>query len=75
MIGITGIKGVFEKGDIIQIFDEAGKPIGLGRSQYDSKKAEQHIGQKSSKPLIHYDYMVINGKGLRNEVNIEKLSD
>ena len=69
MIGITGIEGFFKKGDIIQIFDESGKAIGLGRSQYDSKKAEQFIGQKVSKPLIHYDYMVINGKerGVRSE--------
>ena len=63
MIGITRIEGFFKKGDIIRIFDESGNQIGLGRSQYESKKAEQYLGQKSSKPLIHYDYMVINGKG------------
>ncbi len=62
MIGITSIEGFFKKGDIIRIFDESGNQIGLGRSQYDSKKAEQYLGQKSSKPLIHYDYMVINAK-------------
>lgn len=63
MIGITRIEGFFKKGDIIRIFDESGNQIGLGQSQYESKKAEQYLGQKSSKPLIHYDYMVINGKG------------
>ncbi len=62
MIGITKVEGFFEKGDIIRIFDDAGTQIGLGRSQYDSEKAEQYIGQKSSKPLVHYDYMVITGK-------------
>jgi glutamate 5-kinase len=62
MIGITKVEGFFKKGDIIRIFDESGKQIGLGRSQYDSEKAEQYLGQKSSKPLIHYDYMVISGK-------------
>ena len=63
MIGVTRIEGFFKKGDIIRIFDETGNHIGLGRSQYDSKKAEQYLGQKSSKPLIHYDYMIINVKG------------
>ncbi len=63
MIGITKIEGYFKKGDIIRIFDESGNQIGLGRSEYDSKKAEPYLGQKSSKPLIHYDYMVINAKG------------
>lgn len=63
MIGVTRVEGFFKKGDIVRIFDEAGNQIGLGRSQYDSKKAEQYLGQKSSKPLIHYDYMIINIKG------------
>lgn len=63
MIGITKVEGFFKKGDIIRIFDENENQIGLGRSQFDSKKAEQYLGQKSSKPLIHYDYMVISGKG------------
>ena len=33
-----------------------------GNAQYDSKKAEQNIGEKLSKPFIHYDYLVINEK-------------
>lgn len=61
-IGITRIEGFFKKGDIIRIFDESGRQLGIGKSQYDSEKAEQYLGQKSSKPLIHYDYMVINTK-------------
>jgi glutamate 5-kinase len=62
MIGITGIEGYFKKGDIVRILDEKGKNIGLGKSQYDSKKAEILIGEKQKKPLIHYDYLVINDK-------------
>lgn len=60
MIGIIKIDGFFRSGDIVRIVDEEGKNIGLGKSQYDSKKAEQNIGEKLSKPFIHYDYMVIN---------------
>jgi glutamate 5-kinase len=60
MIGITRIDGFFRSGDIVRIVDENGNNIGLGKSQYDSKKAEQNLGQKLSKPFIHYDYLFIN---------------
>ena len=69
MIGITRIDGFFKSGDIVRIFDEKGNNIGLGKSQYDSKKAEQHIGEKLSKPFIHYDYLVINEKN-RNSIQV-----
>lgn len=62
MIGVRKIEGAFKNGDIVRIMDESGKQIGLGKSQYDSKKAEQHLGEKMRKPLIHYDYMLINEK-------------
>jgi glutamate 5-kinase len=62
MIGVSRVEGAFKKGDIIRILDERGKQIGLGKSQFDSKKAEQYLGQKVKKPLIHYDYMLINEK-------------
>jgi len=62
MIGVSRIEGFFKKGDIIRILDEKGKQIGLGKTQYDSKKAEQYIGEKRKKPLVHYDYLIINGK-------------
>jgi glutamate 5-kinase len=62
MIGITKVKGVFRSGDIVRIVDEEGKNIGLGKCQYDSRKADQNIGEKLNKPFIHYDYMVINEK-------------
>jgi glutamate 5-kinase len=62
MIGVNRIEGSFKKGDIIRIFDDQGKQIGLGKSQYDSKRAEQFLGEKRKKPLIHYDYLLINEK-------------
>lgn len=62
MIGVVRIEGFFKKGDIIRIFDEKGRQIGLGKSQYDSRKAEQCLGEKMKKPLIHYDYMLISDK-------------
>jgi len=62
MIGITKVDGFFRSGDIVRIIDEDGNTIGLGKAQYDSKKAEQNMGEKLSKPFIHYNYMVINEK-------------
>ena len=62
MIGIVSVKGVFRSGDIVSITDEEGNNIGLGKCQFDSKKAEQNIGEKLNRPFIHYDYMVINEK-------------
>jgi glutamate 5-kinase len=60
MIGITRVEGYFETGDIVRIFDEEGTNIGLGKSKYDSKKTEQNLGRKLSKPFIHYDYLLIS---------------
>ncbi len=62
MIGVRKIEGHFKKGDIIQIFDEKGKQVGIGKSQYDSKKAEQSLGEKQKKPLVLYDYLLLNEK-------------
>ena len=62
MIGISRIEGFFKKGDIVRIFDDSGNQIGLGKSGYDSKKAETSLGQKLGKPLVHYDYLLINSK-------------
>lgn len=60
MIGVTRIEGFFKRGDIIRILDEEGNNIGLGKSQYDSGKALMNIGEKQSKPLIKYDYLIVN---------------
>ncbi len=62
MIGVSRIEGFFKKGDIIRILDEKGKQLGLGKAQYDSEKADQYLGEKMKKPLVHYDYMLINEK-------------
>ena len=62
MIGIIKVDGFFKSGDIVRIVDEEGNNIGLGKAKYDSKKTEQNLGKKLSKPFIHYDYLVINEK-------------
>jgi glutamate 5-kinase len=58
-IGITGVKGSFEKDDIVRIIDSNNKAIGIGKVSYDSEKARELVGQKGSKPIIHYDYLYL----------------
>lgn len=58
-VGITKIEGDFKKGDILQILNESEQIIGLGIAQYPAKTAQQYIGQKDKKPLIHYDYLLV----------------
>lgn len=62
MVGITKVHGSFKKGDIVSILDEDGNRIGLGKSYYDSKKAEQNLGEKMEKPFIHYHFLVLGEK-------------
>ncbi|GAA0880590.1 glutamate 5-kinase [Algoriphagus jejuensis] len=58
-IGITAITGEFSKGDILLIRDTEQNKIGLGRAEYASKIAQELIGLKNQKPLVHYDYLYL----------------
>ena len=58
-VGITAVKGEFEKDDIVLIFDEKGQSIGVGKTSYDSKKTKELIGKKGGKPVVHYDYLFL----------------
>lgn len=59
-VGITKIKGEFEKNDIVKIITDDSKILGVGRAQYDSTKALLLIGKKGQRPLIHYDYLYLD---------------
>ena len=60
LVGVTRVAGEFEKDDIVRIFDEEGKHIGVGRAGYDSREATKLTGQRDMKPMIHYDYLCID---------------
>jgi glutamate 5-kinase len=62
MIGITRIRGSFKSGDVVEIIDEDGNVIGVGKCQYDSEKASQNTGKKMARPFIHYHCLVLNDK-------------
>lgn len=59
MVGVTNIIGNFEKDDIVKIFDDNQKQLGVGKAQYDSDDALKLIGKKGKKPIVHYDYMYL----------------
>lgn len=59
-VGVTKILGEFEKDDIVRLFNEDGKQLGVGCTAYDSKEAVKLIGVKDIKPLIHYDYLYLD---------------
>jgi len=60
LVGVTKLKGDFEKDDIVRIFDEEGNQLGVGRAGYDSEEAVNLIGQRDLKPFIHYDYLYLD---------------
>lgn len=56
-VGITHIRGDFQKGDIVRIVNEAGTEVGLGIAEYAADKAKERAGQHNHRPLVHYDYL------------------
>ncbi|HZL10596.1 MAG TPA: glutamate 5-kinase [Prolixibacteraceae bacterium] len=58
-IGIVSIEGTFEKGDLVKIKDERGNLIGIGKSEFNSDKAEKLKGNKNKKAVVHYDYLYL----------------
>lgn len=59
LVGVTDIRGEFEEGDIINIVEEHGSVIAIGRSSYSSKEAMTHLGRHDMKPIVHYDYLYV----------------
>lgn len=58
-VGVTRVDGEFEKDDIVDIVAPDGRTIGVGRISIDSAAARDRVGQKGTRPLIHYDYMFL----------------
>lgn len=58
-VGVTEIIGTFEKDDIINIADNNGCIIGVGRTNMSSVEAEKAKGLHGMPHLIHYDYLYL----------------
>jgi len=73
-VGIISACGVFQRGDVIYVFDPAGKPCALGRCAYGSDEInqirglhtdqiERTLGYLFTDEMIHHDDMVLLLKG------------
>lgn len=58
-VGITEVKGEFEKDDIVRIIDFEGRPVGVGKANCSSEQAREAMGKHGKKPVVHYDYLYI----------------
>jgi glutamate 5-kinase len=58
-VGVESVQGQFEKGDVIEIRNAAGRVLGCGRARYGHAEARSLLGQRGQKPLIHYDYLYL----------------
>lgn len=58
-IGITDVRGEFEKDDIVRIIDFEGNPIGVGKANCSSEQAREAMGKHGKKPVVHYNYLYI----------------
>lgn len=59
-VGVLHISGEFKKGDIVKLVDEQQQELGVGIAEYGSDKAQERLGQKNQKPLVHYDYLFLH---------------
>lgn len=60
LVGVTAIRGDFEKDEIVKIVNEDGEAIGVGCTAYSSEEAAGLIGRRDLKPLVHYDYLYLD---------------
>jgi len=54
--GITNVRGSFERGDVIQLYDSNDIPVAVGISNYSSSEAARIIGKKSSEIVQELGY-------------------
>ena len=60
-VGVVAVEGEFEKGDIIRLLTTDGRAVGLGMAEYGAATARERLGQQQQKPLVHYDYLFLDG--------------
>ena len=56
-VGILRYEGEFRKGDLIDIYSERGKKLGIGLSRYSHIQLAKTMAQKNGAVLIHYNYL------------------
>ena len=56
-VGIIGVSGIFDAGELIFIHNENGDEIARGLTRFSSQDIDKHMGDKGE-PVIHRDDMV-----------------
>ncbi|MFH0918989.1 MAG: glutamate 5-kinase [Fibrobacterota bacterium] len=59
-VGVTAVKGDFDKGDSVRVLDDKGREIGTGLSNYSAREFKEVMGQKFKEEIIHSDNFVRN---------------
>lgn len=57
-VGVRSMKGSFEKGDSIRVWDLKGREIGVGLTNYSSEEFKTILGQKHKDEIVHRDNFV-----------------
>jgi glutamate 5-kinase len=57
-VGVINVRGTFQRGDSIAIYDAEGQEIGIGLSNYGDEDFRQIMGQKFRDEIIHRDNFV-----------------
>lgn len=69
--GIVNIRGMFDKGEIVEIISKTGAAVAYGKSNYNDKDLQKALQDKKNSPIklpilerevVHRDYMVVLNK-------------
>ncbi len=58
-VGIIGVEGKFQKGDVVKIVDENGRNVGRGITNYSSDEVDEMKGLHHVDEVIHADNLVL----------------
>ncbi len=56
-VGVTGVRGAFERGEMVRLLDEQGAVVAQGLSNYSSKDVAKLVGVRSEAFGQHIDYV------------------
>lgn len=59
-VGVIGVSGDFNKGDIVEIVGESKQKLGFGIAEYSAEKAKELMGAKKARPVVHYNHLYID---------------
>lgn len=73
--GVVGVRGEFDRGDVIQLYDPQGRPIAVGISNYSSTEAAAIQGKRSTEIIDALGYYYGSSIVHRNNLALLPVSD